>query len=107
MGWVVKYLSPIIVGQATIAIAALCALAFAPPAYGRMLVVPIDGQQVDQRLILKAHATPLIQGPLPGSWIVEGQRAQLARSFSSKGIIILAAPQAICADRMQGAEISR
>ena len=104
MGWVTKRISPVVVGQAAIAVAALLVLAFAPPAYGRMLVVPIDGQQVDHQLIRSAHATPLLQGPLPGSWIVEGQRALLARSFSSKGIIILAAPQAICADRDSGAE---
>jgi hypothetical protein len=105
MGWVVKHVSPIIVGQAAIAAAALMALAFAPPAHGRMLVVPIDGEPVDRQLVRNAHATVLVQGPLPGSWIVEGQRARLARSFSSKGIIILAAPHAICADQQNGAEI--
>lgn len=104
MRWVVKYVSPVIVGQAAIATAALLMVAFTPPAYGRMLVVPIDGRPVDQRLIQNADATPLLQGPLPGSWIVEGKHALLARSFSSKGIIILAAPQAVCADRNNGAE---
>ena len=104
MGWVFKYVSPVIAGQAAIATVALLTVAFAPPAYGRMLVVPIDGQSVDQRLIQDAHATPLLRGPLPGSWVVEGQRALLARSFSSKGIILLAAPQAICADRPNDAE---
>ena len=101
MRWVV------IIGQAAIAAAALLAVAFAPPAYGRMLVVPIDGQPVDQQLILNAGATPLLKGPLPGSLVVEGQRALLARSFSSKGIIILSAPEAICADRVKDAETIR
>ena len=104
MRWVVKYVSPVIIGQAAIAAAALLTVAFAPPAYGRMLVVPLDGQPVDQRLIQDADATPLRRGPLPGSWIVEGRSAQLVRSFSSKGIILLAAPQAICADRPNDAE---
>lgn len=107
MGWVIKYISPVIVGQVAVASAALLTLTFAPPAYGRMLVVPIDGEPVDQGLIHNAHATVLIKGPLPGSWVVEGQRALLARSFSSKGIILLAAPQAICADRTSGAETNQ
>lgn len=107
MGWVMKSMSPVIIGQAAIAAVALLVIAFAPPAYGRMLVVPIDGHPVDQRLIRSAQATPLFQGPLPGSWVVEGQRALLARSFSSQGIIILAAPQAICADRLTSAETIR
>ena len=107
MGVVANLMSPVIVGQTAIAAAALLALAFAPPAHGRMLVVPIDGEPVDRQLIRNAHATVLLQGPLPGSWIVEGQRAMLARSFSSQGIIILAAPQAICADRGTDAETNR
>lgn len=103
MGWANGHISPMIVGQAAIAALAVGAIAFAPPAQGRILVAPLDGQPVDQQLIRRANATPLVPGPLPGSWIVEGQRAQLARSFSSQGIIILAAPQAVCADREQGA----
>lgn len=107
MGWVFGHISPIVVGQAVIAGLAIGAIAFAPPAQGRILVAPVNGQPVDHQLIRQANATPLAPGPLPGSWIVEGQRAQLARSFSSTGIIILAAPQAVCADREQGAETSR
>jgi len=102
MGWANGHIGPIFVGQAAIAGLAMGAIAFTPPAQGRILVAPLNGQPVDQQLIRQANATPLVPGPLPGSWIVEGQRAQLARSFSSKGIIFLAAPQAVCADREQG-----
>lgn len=104
MQWAAKYLTPVIIGQAAIAAAALLALAFAPPAHGRMLIVPLDGEPVDLQLIRRAQAAPLFQGPLPGSWVVEGRRAILARSFNSQRTILLAAPQAICADRTTGAE---
>ena len=88
--------SPIVAAQFTLAMTALLLVAFAPPAYGRMLLVPIDGEPIPAAMVESRHAIPLKAGPLKGSWIVEGQRDALAGLFSSDGIIVLAAPEALC-----------
>jgi hypothetical protein len=87
---------PIVAAQLTLAMAALLLVAFAPPAHGRMLLVPINGEPIQAAMIEGRHATPLKPGPLDGSWVVEGQRDSLAGLFSSQGIIVLAAPEALC-----------
>src|SRR5687767_12726289 len=63
MGWVHGHIGPIFVGQAAIAALAMGAIAFVPPAQGRILVAPLNGQPVDQQLIRRANATPLVPGP--------------------------------------------
>jgi hypothetical protein len=84
--------------------AALLLVAFAPPAQGRMLRVPIDGKPIAAAMVESRHATPLKPGPLEGSWIVEGRRDLLAGLFSSDGIIVLAAPEALCGGPVANAE---
>ncbi len=86
-----------IAGQVMLGMAAVLLVAFAPPAQGRMLLVPLDGEPISEPMIRAFHATPLKPGPLRGSWIVEGERASLAGSLSSNGIMVLAAPAALCA----------
>jgi hypothetical protein len=88
--------STIVAAQLTLAMTALLLVAFAPPAQGRMLLVPIDGKPIPAAMVEGHHATPLKPGPLEGSWIVEGQRDALAGLFASEGIVVLAAPEAIC-----------
>jgi hypothetical protein len=90
----IKY-SPIVAGQLALALTALLLVAFTPPTQGRMLLVPLNGEAVTAAVVQSRHATPLKPGPR-GSWIVEGQRAALAGLFSTEGIIVLAAPEAIC-----------
>ena len=93
---VLAKVSPIVAAQLTLAMTALLLVAFAPPAQGRILLVPIDGEPIPAALVESHHATPLKPGPLDGSWVVEGQRDSLAGLFSSQGIIVLAAPEALC-----------
>jgi hypothetical protein len=81
--------------QLTLGVMTLIAVAFAPPAQGRMLIVPLNGQQIAGPAIHQLHASPLAAGPLPGSLIVDGDRRHLAGLWS-KGIVVLAAPDAIC-----------
>lgn len=88
--------SPIVAGQLTLAILALLLVAFAPPAEGRMLLVPLGGDPVTETMIAARHATPLRPGPVPGSWVVDGNRAMLSELLMSKGIAVLAAPAALC-----------
>jgi len=90
-----------IAAQMALAILALVLIAFAPPAYGRMLLVPLDGQPVSSMAIRDLRATPLVAGPLPGSWVVEGDR-RLLSGLWSKGVMVLAAPAAVCASPASG-----
>ena len=86
---------PIVV-QLALAMLALAVMAFAPPTHGRMLLVPLDGRPVGKGEIEALSATPLKTGPLPGSWVVEGSRQQLASLWAQK-VLVLAAPAALCA----------
>jgi hypothetical protein len=79
------------VAQVTLGVMALILVAFAPPAQGRM-----PGPALHQ-----LRATPLAEGPLPGSWIVEGESRSLAGLWS-EGIVVLAAPEAICIGAASG-----
>ena len=85
-----------VAGQLALAMTALLLVAFAPPAQGRMLLVPLNGDPINVATLRRHHATPLRPGPVPGSWVVDGQRAELTELISSQGIVLLAAPEAIC-----------
>jgi hypothetical protein len=85
---------PIVV-QLALAMLALLAVAFTPPAQGRMLLVPLDGQPVSQATIIGLRATPLVPGPLPGSFVVEGDRQMLSGLWARR-VLVLAAPAALC-----------
>lgn len=81
--------------QLVLAVLALLVVAFTPPAQGRMLLVPLDGRAVNEATIKERGATPLLRGPLPGSWLVEGQRQQLSGLWAER-VLVLAAPAALC-----------
>ena len=81
--------------QAMLGVMALILVALAPPAQGRMLIVPLNGHSIAGSELHQLHATPLAAGPLPGSLIVEGERRTLSGLWS-EGIVVLAAPDAIC-----------
>ncbi|MDP9423218.1 MAG: hypothetical protein M3Q19_10370 [Pseudomonadota bacterium] len=86
---------PIVV-QLALAMLALAIMAFAPPAHGRMLLVPLDGRPVSRAAIERLAATPLKSGPLPGSWVVDGSRERLSGLWA-QNVMVLAAPAALCA----------
>ena len=81
--------------QLVLATLALAIVAFTPPAQGRMLLVPLDGRPVSRAVIEAAAATPLKAGPLPGSWLVDGNRGRLSSLWAQR-ILVLAAPAALC-----------
>ena len=85
---------PIVV-QLALAMLALLVVAFAPPKQGRMLLVPLDGQPVSELAIAEMQATPWVKGPLPGSWVVEGERQRLSGLWA-RHVLVLAAPAALC-----------
>ena len=92
-------------GQLALGTVALLLVAFTPPAEGRMLLVPLDGEPIPETLVEGHHANPLKPGPLRGSWVVEGRRSALAGLLSSDGIIVLAAPEALCGGPVSSKEI--
>lgn len=81
--------------QLALAMLALLAVAFTPPAQGRMLLVPLDGRPVSEAAIRDAQATPLARGPLPGSFVVDGNRHLLSGLWARR-VLVLAAPAALC-----------
>ena len=94
MQWPLGKMSLIIAGQSALAVFVSLLLAFAPPAQGRMLLVPLDGQPISEELVRGLRATPLKPGPLEGSWVIEGERRSFSGLLLSKGIVVLAAPVA-------------
>lgn len=87
--------------QLTLGVMTLMAVALTPPHQGRMLIVPLDGQPIAGSAFHRLHTAPLAAGPLPGSWIVDGKRRHLAGLWS-KGIVVLAAPDAVCGGPASG-----
>lgn len=85
----------LIAAQLMLGLLALLAVAFAPPAHGRMMLVPLDGEPVSRVTVAGLQATPLLSGPLPGSMVVEGDRGLLSELWS-QGILVVAAPDALC-----------
>lgn len=84
--------------QVGLLMSGLLAFAFAPPARGAMLLVPLSGAA---RAVLPglavAHGALLVgQGPLEGSLVVRGDRAALGGVLLREGILALAAPDVLC-----------
>ena len=86
--------------QVALAAMALCALAFAPPAHGRTLLIPVDGKPIDRSVLDRAMLLRIGDGPLPGSIVVDGPGRDVAGSLFQKGIVMLAAPAALCSERV-------
>lgn len=82
--------------QGAIAGMSLLALTFSPGEVGRTLLIPINGRSIDPEMLKQLTLRPLQPGPLPGSVVVEGRGRSLVGTFLGRGILMLAAPAAIC-----------
>lgn len=72
-------------------------LAFAPPAQGLMLLVPVSptaAAALDQ-IVADSGATRIAIGPLPGSFYVEGARARLLPALTH-GILLFSGRPRLC-----------
>lgn len=82
---------------------ALAVLGFWPPNSGRLLLVPLwsgdKGEAV--RLALGGGALLIGVGPVRGSVIVDGRRADLADAAWNQQILMMAAPSAGCGQTNQ------
>lgn len=87
--------------QIAITLFAFATFGLWPPLSGRFLLVPVGGSDRNA-LALAAWAggaALLDRGPLPGSLVVVGDRAALARHSGWRTFLILAAPAAGCGGR--------
>lgn len=86
--------------QILIVVLALAAVPLAPPATGRMLVVPVAGgdEAAAVRAAREAGALILGSGPLPRSTIVEGARGPVLAAAWHAGAIAIAAPSGGCGE---------
>ncbi|MDO6415650.1 hypothetical protein Q4F19_14765 [Sphingomonas sp. BIUV-7] len=72
--------------------------AAAPPASGRMMLVPLSAEAAHGMVAMAIDrgASLVGSGPLPGSLVVDGDRAALLGALVRHGVALLAAPAAGC-----------
>ena len=92
--------------QGVLALLAVVTLAFYPPIHGRMLLVPIDGQQVSASVLGQLMLFEVGDGPLPGSVVVDGPGRKYAGSLLRVGIIPLGAPPALCSSTTSSGDVA-
>ncbi|KQN25872.1 hypothetical protein ASE86_06670 [Sphingomonas sp. Leaf33] len=84
-------------GQLIAVALVIVAIALWPPQRGAMLMIPLTGHAADAiNVALTGRAGVLAAGPFPGSMIVMGDRTALGRAALHRGILLLAAPGALC-----------
>lgn len=79
-------------------VASLAAIAFYPPAQGRMLLVPVwpGAEQGLAARAVRTGARLVARGPLANTLVVSGDRAALWPAMASAGVIAMAAPTGGC-----------
>lgn len=94
-----RFASAHLVALQCIAISAmLVALAFAPPVQGRMILVPLAPGSAQGMIARATQSGALLvgQGPLPGSFVVDGKSGALFASMLARGVLVITAPPASC-----------
>ncbi|KRB82768.1 hypothetical protein ASE00_12130 [Sphingomonas sp. Root710] len=84
--------------QLLLALAGLAAFAFAPPASGAILLLPLTAQaRADlPGIAVRSGARLIGQGPVAGSLVVRGERTRLGAALLRRGIVPMAAPAMVC-----------
>ena len=88
--------SAAITAQLLLAAVILCVLAFAPPARGQMLLVPLDGHSISPALLKQLPLVPERPGPTPGSLLVFGSSEGQFMRLLEQGVLVLSAPRSMC-----------
>jgi hypothetical protein len=80
--------------QIAIAGAALGWLLLAPPVRGEMLLIPLTGKASAElpAIAIRGETRLIGVGPLPGSLVVDGRRADLAHLFLNATLVLAATP---------------
>lgn len=89
-------------GQLLLIVLGLAALAFFPPAQGRMIIVPLRAEDGSGalNLALSAGARLVGPGPLRGSFVIEARRASISAALKGSRALLLAAPPAGCGQQV-------
>lgn len=84
--------------QVGLGLIAMAWMSLYPPAQGRILLVPLldRGTDAAARVAFASDAVLLGRGPLPGSWVVVGERRRIAAHLHGADMLLLAAPPAGC-----------
>lgn len=92
-------------GQLALLAASGLVLGWWPARGGALLLVPLAPASVPRviRIALDAHARLIGPGPLPGSYVVRGDRDGLARAMLPAGILVLAGTGAGCGSAEEAA----
>lgn len=81
--------STLVLGQCALVAAGLGAVAFAPPAQGAMLLVPVGGSGGGIVNAAVSNGARLLgPGPLPGSIVVSGSRARILPAALAAGAFV-------------------
>ncbi|OWK30158.1 hypothetical protein [Sphingomonas dokdonensis] len=90
-------INTLLAAQLAIGTASIGLLAFAPPAKGEMLLLPLRSGAPVARLARNGDAMLLARGPGDGL-VVRGQRAALFWPLLRAGVLTLAAPRSWCGE---------
>lgn len=91
-----RWQSATVGAQLLLGLAALTALAFAPPDRGEMMLIPLDGHPVSPLLLKQLPLVAERPGPLPGSLLVFGSSEGQFVGLLRRGVLVLSAPQPLC-----------
>lgn len=96
--------TPMALVQIGAVVAAMIGFAFAPPARGRMLLVPLSPAAAAAlpAAAVNGGAKLLGSGPVAGSLVVMAERARLNAVSPADGVIILSAPPLLCGAAARG-----
>ena len=79
--------------------ASLLGMALWPPRSGAMMLVPLHQNVASVATLARAGGAMLLgKGPFPGSLVVVGNRAQIARHIPTGDVLILASLPTGCGD---------
>ncbi|MBO9377714.1 hypothetical protein GG804_13140 [Sphingomonas histidinilytica] len=90
--------TPLTLAQIGMVVAVMLGLAFAPPARGRMLLVPLSTRAAAMlpAAAVDGGARLLGAGPFRGSLVIVADRKRLGGVSLADGMIILSAPPLLC-----------
>jgi hypothetical protein len=90
----------LLAAQCVLILFGLVGLYAAPPASGRMLLLPLtdDAGSLVAPVAVAAGARLVAKGPWPGSLLVEGRRDQLAPALLRRGVIAVSAQMGGCGE---------
>jgi hypothetical protein len=87
--------------QIAVVVAAMLFGALYPPARGKMILVPVWPRAGHGMLARAIDSQALLvgYGPLPGSFVISGDRAAMFGTMLRHGVLVLAAPPAACGEK--------